>query len=477
MARVPGQRPLSGRRATLNVASACASLALVWLCLLIAASATFFAPGAHAAPAVSPTPTDTPVPPTATPVPPPTLALVSPSSGQGPVGARMTLSGAYWITSSVSIGVALDTTSCGAPASWEQTMGFVTPKVAGALDYSFTWPAALPPTGTPYAICAFATGLAPAAVSYQVRAALPPTLSLSDAVAAPGQSVTVAGAHFIGASSVNLSLLDPAGVKRTLGKQTPAADGSFSFIYTPNPPDLGLVTLTATSPAEGGALPALEASVTVNVQSALTPTVAPHPTVTPLPAPTSTPVAVVAPPRLSLDLYAGMVVALTLALLALAGSAFVVVFRLRAERRREEELARRARTRRLPVAAGRIGDLDSDTDPSMLVTGGHGATRRFSSVDGGDDEDAGYDDTGWDEDEGPGPDWQPRPMTGSGPIFGAASYPRAADTSDDEPTDASVSNPRAVASDQAPPAGNDMDAGATVAAGPPPEDDAPAEGE
>ena len=124
-----------------------------------------------------------------------------------------------------------------------------------------------------------------------------------------------------------------------------------------------------------------------------------------------------------------MIVALTLALLALAGSAFVLYFRLRAERQREEELAQRMRTRRLPVAAGRIGDLESDTDPSMLATGEHLTTRRFA-VAGDEDGD------GWDEDEGPGPDWQPRPMTGSMPIFGDESYPRASDSSDAEQTDA-----------------------------------------
>jgi hypothetical protein len=379
-------------------------------CLAFLVAFAVSTPSAQAAPADSPTPTDTPVPPTATLVPAPTLALVSPSSGQGPVGARITLSGARWSVSTVTIGAALAAGSCGAQASWEQTIGFVAPRATGALDYSFTWPAALPPTSAPYAVCALATGLAPASVMYQVRSALPPTLSLSIAVVAPEHSVTISGANFFGASSVDVNLIDPTNVKRSLGKQTPAADGSFSFVYTPKTSELGLVMVTATSPPEGGALPALEASVTVNVQSALTPTVAPSPTATPLPAPTNTPVAIIAPSRPGLDLRAGLVVALTLALLALAGSAFVIFFRLRAERQREEE-AQRMRTRRLPIAAGRFGDLDSDTDPSMLASGTHGATPRFAA-----------DDAGWGDDDSPGPDWQPRPMTGYGPAYDAGGF-------------------------------------------------------
>jgi hypothetical protein len=453
MARFRSRRLFSTQGAALRIASACASLTLLLLCLFAADPHTHLAPNAYAEPAASPTPTDTPAPPTATPIPPPSLTLVSPSSGQGPVGARMTLAGAHWALSGVTLGVALAAADCDTPASWEQTIGFVTPKPSGALDYSFTWPAALPPVGTPYAICALATGLAPASVTYQVRSALPPTLSLSDAVVAPGQSVTVNGANFIGSPSVDVNLIGPSGAKRALGKQTPATDGSFSFSYTPKPADLGLVTVTATSPAEGGALPALAASVTVDVQSALAPTATPRPTFTPISAPTKTPDGTVAPSQPTLDLRAGLVVALTLALLALAGSAFVLYFRMRAERQREEELAQRMRTRKLPVAAGRIGDLDSDTDPSMLATGEHLTTRRFAVA--GDQGEDGYEGSEWDEDEGPGPDWQPRPMTGSFPIFSDESYPRASDDQDEnvEQTDASASTASGVA-----------DSGATVAA-------------
>jgi hypothetical protein len=106
------------------------------------------------------------------------------------------------------------------------------------------------------------------------------------------------------------------------------------------------------------------------------------------------------------------------------------------------------RTRRLPVAAGRIGDLESDTDPSMLATGEHRTTRRFA-VAGNEEDD------GWDEDEGPGPDWQPRPMTGSMPIFADDSYPRASDDRDEdtERTGANASTESGV-----------TDSGATVAA-------------
>jgi hypothetical protein len=465
MARFRSRRPLFVRRAAFRIGSACARLALLLLCLFVAGLHAP-TPSAHAEPAVSPTPTNTPAPPTATPTAP-TLALVSPSSGQGPVGARITLSGAHWTVSSVTIGAALAAADCDTASSWEQTLGFVTPKLTGALDYSFIWPAALPPVGAPYVICALATGLAPAWVSYQVRSALPPALSLSDVVVAPGQSVTVNGANFIGSPSVDITLIGPSGTRRALGKQAPAADGSFSFSYTPKTSDLGLMTLTATSPVEGGALPALEASVTVNVQSALTPTATPRPTFTPITTPTKTPGGTVTPAPPSLDVRAALVVALTLALLALAGSAFVLFFRLRAERQREEELARRAQTRRLPIAAGRIGDLESDTDPSMLATGEHLTTRRFAVA--GDEDNGRYDDgDGWNDDEGPGPDWQPRPMTGSMPIFGDESYPRTPDDQDEDTDQTGMS---------ASTASNMTDTGATVASDTPPESDDPTDGD
>lgn len=463
MARTAGRRFFSARNAALRAGSACASLALLLLCLFVITPAGVFTPNAHAAPASSPTATYTPTTPTATPNPPPNLALVSPSSGQGPVGARITLAGANWTVSSVTIGVALATASCDTPASYEQTIGFVAPQPTGALEYAFTWPVSLPPHAAPYVICAFAPGLAPASVTYQVRSALPPTLSLSDAVVAPGQIDTISGTNFFGASSVEVSVLDPAGVKTTLEKPTPAADGSFSITYTPKPTDLGLVTVLATSPVEGGALPALEASVTVNVQSEAAPTTAPRPTFTPVIAPTNTPMGAVASSRPSLDLRAGLVVALVLALLALAGSGLVIFFRLRAERQRGEELARRVRTRGLLVAAGKIGDLESDTDPSMLATGGQRTTRRFPVAE---KEDGEYEsaDTGWDEDEGPGPDWLPRPMTGSRPILSDESYPRAdGGLSAEADTDATSSADAPAGDTAAHATGGGNDSGATVA--------------
>ncbi|HEY7021376.1 MAG TPA: hypothetical protein VH349_09685, partial [Ktedonobacterales bacterium] len=128
MARFRSRRPFSTRRAAFRlgfrVASACASLTLLLLCLFAAGPDTLLAPSAYAEPAASPTPTDTPAPPTATPIPPASLTLVSPSSGQGPIGARMTLAGAHWMVSGVTIGVAQAAADCDTPASWEQTIGF-----------------------------------------------------------------------------------------------------------------------------------------------------------------------------------------------------------------------------------------------------------------------------------------------------------------------------------------------------------------
>ena len=342
----------------------------------------------------------------------------------------MTLAGAHWTVSGVTIGVALAAADCDTPASWEQTIGFVTPKPTGALDYSFTWPAALPPVGAPYAICALATGLAPASVPYQVRSALPPTLSLSDAAVAPGQSVTVNGANFIGAPSIDVNLIDPAGARRALGKQTPAADGSFSFSYTPKPADLGLVTVTATSPAEGGALPALAASVTVDVQSALERDrhAASH-RHSYLRANqnsrwSSRAFATNPRPARGGDRRADF---------SAAGAGWLSLRSLLPVARRTPTRGGTGAalcapagcpSRRAGLATWNPTRIPPCWPPANISRRAGSPSRAMRMA------------TDWDEDEGPGPDWQPRPMTGSMPIFGDESYPRASDSSDAEQTDA-----------------------------------------
>src|SRR6266436_2122672 len=90
-----------------------ASLALLLLGLLPGFGGTISAVEAHPAFDVSPTATSTA---TTTPTPAPTLTLVSPSSGQGPVGARLTLSGAHWPASGVDFGAASSTSDCATPA-------------------------------------------------------------------------------------------------------------------------------------------------------------------------------------------------------------------------------------------------------------------------------------------------------------------------------------------------------------------------
>jgi hypothetical protein len=80
------------------------------------------------------------------------------------------------------------------------------------------------------------------------------------------------------------------------------------------------------------------------------------------------------------------------------------------------------------------------------------------------------DDDGWDEDEGPGPDWQPRPMTGSGPIFSGDSYPRATASPEDTDARAPVMAETATSDPAAASASNDtgdLDTGATVASNTP----------
>src|SRR6185437_16312919 len=85
---------------------------------------------------------------------PPTLTLSVPSSGQGPMGAHITVIGSNWATSDVLVGVAAPGAACDDPNSWAQTLNHVRPQSDGSIIFSFTWPSTLTATGSSYYTCA-----------------------------------------------------------------------------------------------------------------------------------------------------------------------------------------------------------------------------------------------------------------------------------------------------------------------------------
>jgi len=254
---------------------------------------------AQAAPLETPSPTITTTPtatPTATPTPSnATLTLVSPASAQGPVGAHLTLSGRHWSGTQVSLAAA--TTSCASP---EGSLGQVTIPSGGSFTTTFDWPATLAVSGTAYLLCATDDGgsSATAAQIYRVRSAAPPALSLSLSQAAVGQEVQIAGANFIGASSVTVMVRTPKG-ERPLATLAPdRKDGSFVHNYIPVRIDMGTVTLSASSAPDGSAPPALQATASLTIGAPLAPTA----TVVATAVPTTNPTIVFAhPSRGALD--------------------------------------------------------------------------------------------------------------------------------------------------------------------------------
>ena len=352
-----------------------------------------------------------------------TVTIVSPSSGQGPVGATVTVNGSGWVgASQVSIGVATSTTACANTGTWSATVGQAAPASDGSFTKSFIWPAALGKNANPYYVCAGEASLVYVASTntYTVLSNQPPVLTLSTLDIQAGKPVTITGSNFYGAPSGNSIRVSINGNL----VQSVAADGqgTFAVTYTTAPRDVGNATVTASSPSEGGAPPALTASASLVVQAAptVTATVSASPSasvaVTPTVAQTVTVGGSAAsnggssPGNSSSNgLLLGLVIASIIALAVIAGLiAFVIM------RRRNGSAPAYLdpysgyagsgynsgpqhygpgtdRYNALPPFA-RSGPYDV-TDPIA-----HGSLGGVSQ---------------WDEpDPTPGPDWQPRPMSG-----------------------------------------------------------------
>lgn len=354
------------------------------------------------------TATATTPPPTATPA---SLALLSPRSGRGPVGANLSVSGAGYAGSSVTI-FAAPSTGCDSRIA---TLGSA-PVSSGAISlYTFIWPASL--TGGQYFVCAPGVTAAP---GYTVLGSEPPALALSASQVPVGQQLTVTGTSFYTAA-VTVTLTQ--GAKNTqLQTVAPGSDGRFTFSFTVDSTYSNSYTIAADSNPENGAPSALHATADFSVAPAGTATAGGTTGTTPPPSNSNS----------SLGLIIVLIVGIILTLLVIAGVvAYLVIQR------------RRAGPANAPVPVGPDGRPISTYGQQ---TGRYSGTDQYGwpSMPGQTDPFARRSSGGvarWDEpDSSPGADWQPRPMTGnwrgydeqsgarygSGPGYGAPAEPPGA---------------------------------------------------
>jgi hypothetical protein len=265
------------------------ALALVVFALLLLADAAGAMPGllsplhaiqVQSKPGDSPTPTTgaSATPTNTVAAPPPSITLVSPSSAQGPVGAHVTIQGSNFPGGSISIFASVQ-------ADCSQSTGTlpVTANVSGgSFTATFVWPATYP-AGV-YYICT--AGMGNSTAVYQVLSSSPPALSLSTLSIQIGQQLTIQGRNFVGLpTGATVSLTESA--SQTGGGQPPVSlqlnpvvdsNGSFSVTWTVQGPATGIVTIRAFADSEGGAPAVLQASATVTIQATATATVAISPT-------------------------------------------------------------------------------------------------------------------------------------------------------------------------------------------------------
>ena len=278
-ARQQRVRLLTWRRQLGLAALAIVAAVIAALVLLLADAAGILPGGPLSAPAtgagsiatISLSPTVTPSP-TATATPTPvTLKLISPSSHKGPVGANLTLTGANWTSSTVSLGI-----SAGADCSTAQQMTTASTS-SGSFSGNFIWPSSFASVGTAYLVCVSDANLQTAATHYTVLSSSPPIISLSVASVQVGGTVSVTGHNFYGVSNVKLSVTTSSpSASRVVQSSVPVdSNGSFLTQYTPPATDTGSVILSAASSQENGASPALRATAQLAVGAAATPTLSP----------------------------------------------------------------------------------------------------------------------------------------------------------------------------------------------------------
>lgn len=261
---------------------------------------------------------------------PASLTLVSPSSGSGPVGAQLTISGTNWSAGSVALGAVSAGSSCGQTGSWVASFPAGNAS-GGAFTVSFIWPVSL--SDSAYNICAANGSGQVAYVGYRVQSSAPPVLSLSNGSVHVGASVTVTGNNFFTSQPIFINLQTGAGTTRTLGTATADGNGTFSYAYTAIPVDVGSLTVIAVTQQEGQAPPAIQAQANLNVLAALTPTA----TITLTPSSTkNAPVVVPSGGQQSGGGSGALIVALV-AIMALILAVIVGVFAFLLMRRKNDE--------------------------------------------------------------------------------------------------------------------------------------------
>jgi hypothetical protein len=383
----------------------------VQLCLFPASGTVYGAPNERHAPRApkDASPTDTATP-TATTVIPPAMTLATPASGQGPVGAHITVTGSNWGSGDVVVGAAAPGASCGNQGGWAQTFGNVRPQADQSIVFTFDWPTNLGTTGNAYSICA-TNSAGTASALYQVVTSSPPSLTVDPLTTNAGSLVKVTGANFVGSGDVTLSVTDGQGKTRNLITLSPDATGEFSLTYQPRPTDTGDEVLHAATSAPKGMRPALQADAKLHVGDALTPT------------PDTTPtVAVVAPVtttgggnNTAVVLIVALVVGFILAAAAIGGGIFFLVMRNR---------------KRPGDETGYQPAYGSGGGPGYGMSGMSGA---YGAAFGDQYQDDGYTGYGagmggvnafppqpeyggetssWSASDEPDPNWRPRPMTG-----------------------------------------------------------------
>lgn len=336
----------------------------------------------------SPTPTST------APVTPPTIHVVSPSSGQGPVGAHITVRGTSFTGSKAHL-FGSTGPHCGG-SSGTLTTASVT---GGNISVSFIWPVSFP-VGT-YYICA--EGMTSSTATYEVLTSSPPVLSLSTLSVQMGEPLTIEGANFVGAApGTAITLTETASGAGGDGSRTlpvyGALDGSgnFSMTWTVDGSSTGAITLRANAESEGNASPVLQASATLTIQATATATISAIPSASAASGngtiSTSSPGSGNSTGAALLIIF--LVTGIILTMLLIVG----IVIYLTMHRR----------------GAGQYSSSQRGPATGYAAYGSYPDFEQYNLPPPG--QVAEWDD---DPDSQPGPNWRPRPMTGYYPHFDA----------------------------------------------------------